>query len=123
MLNITIDKQDNDAFTLSIEGEETQTLTRAQMDEIHAEIDRIDSLLADDFDKMIDGREAENLYDATYRLPFLTQRYTPDGLGDIGAYYLQYVKGYVDFIAIHERANADAKRTFAGLEDELNAAE
>lgn len=116
MLNITIDKQSDDAFVLSIEGEETQTLTRAQMDELHEEIDRIEDVLADNFDDMIEGDDVKNLFNDTYRLPFLAQRYTTYDLGDISAYYLQYVKGYIDFVATHQRAVEAAEATFADLD-------
>lgn len=116
MLNITIDKQSEDAFVLSIEGEETQTLTRAQMDELHNEIDRIEDKLTDNFDKMIEGEDVENLFNDTYRLPFLTQRYTTYDLGDISAYYLQYVKGYIDMVATHQRATEAAQAIFADID-------
>jgi len=123
MLNITIEKQSDDAFVLAIDGERTQTLTRAQIDEIYNEAERIDIVQGENFDELLEGKNVRNLVNDTYRLPFLANRYDPRELADFTAHYNEHVKGYINFVAQHERTKAEVAAAFATIDKDLGAAE
>lgn len=125
LLDITLDKQSEDAFVLTVKRngdgppaqERTQVLNREQIDALHEEAERIqvadnERLLAiihkDEYD------EADYI-DPTHRVPFLANEYTPAEISEINAYYWEIVMGLENHIADTKRWQAEARAMYDNL--------
>jgi len=122
MLDITLEKQSEDAFVLTVkrngEGspvqERTQVLTRDQIDALHEEAENITLADTDRLTAIIrkDEMEEEDYIDPLHRLPFLTNEYTAEEIREINTYYMEIVLGYENFIADTRRWKAEAEAMF-----------
>lgn len=125
LLDITLDKQSEDAFMLTVKRngdgapahERTQVLNREQIDALHDEAERIRNAETERLLVLIhkDEYAEEDYIDATHRLPFLSNEYTAEEIGEINAYYWEIVLGLENHIADTKRWKAEAQAMYNNL--------